>query len=182
MRVGDTEDGGGLYTYDNIGDGKTYGAEFDISTSLGFIGLEETGFFANYTRLWSSRYDEFLQEDVKFNHQPKYVYNFGMTQNFPSIEATTGFSYQKQGLAQSIFFAEIEDQYYGANLEFFIEKRFESGLVLRFTANNLLNADSIQGERNFDSLEDMRAGAVEEFEVERERASRVFLLTARYSF
>ncbi|WP_417465209.1 TonB-dependent receptor plug domain-containing protein [Kordiimonas sp.] len=181
VRIGDTEDGG-LYTYNNVGNGKTYGIEFDISTPLVFMGLEETGFFANYTRIWSSRYDEFLQEDVRFNHQPKYVYNVGVTQNFPSIEATTGFSYQKQGLARSVFFAEIEDQYYGGNLEFFIEKRFESGLVLRATANNLLNAESNQAERNFDSLDDMRAGIVDEFEVEREQSSRVFLLTARYNF
>jgi len=181
VRVGATDDGG-LYTYDNVGDGKTYGVEFDVSTSLAFAGLEETGFFANYTRIWSSRYDEFLQEDVRFNHQPKYVYNFGVTQNFPSLEATTGFSYQKQGLARSVFFAEIEDQYYGGNLEFFVEKRFEGGLVLRFTANNLLNAESNQAERNFDSLDDMRAGIVDEFEVEREQSSRVFLLTARYNF
>lgn len=181
IRVGDTEDGG-LYTYDNVGDGNTYGIEFDVSTPLSFMGLDETGFFANYTRIWSSRYDEFLQEDVRFNHQPKYVYNFGVTQNFPNIETTTGFSYQKQGLARSVFFAEIEDQYYGGNLEFFVEKRFESGFVLRFTANNLLNAESNQAERNFDGLDDMRAGIVDEFEVEREQSSRVFLLTARFNF
>ncbi|WP_417449802.1 TonB-dependent receptor plug domain-containing protein [Kordiimonas sp.] len=181
VRTGDTEDGG-LYSYANVGDGKTYGVEFDVSTPLSFLGLDETGFFANYTRIWSSRYDEFLQQDVRFNHQPKYVYNFGMTQNFPSIEATTGFSYQKQGLARSVFFAEIEDQYYGGNLELFVEKRFDFGLVLRLTANNLLNAESNQAERNFDSLADMRAGVVDEFEVEREKSTRVFLLTARYNF
>ncbi|WP_262692716.1 TonB-dependent receptor plug domain-containing protein [Kordiimonas aestuarii] len=181
VRIGDTEDGG-LYSYDNVGNGKTYGIEFDVSTPLVFLGLDETGFFANYTRIWSSRYDEFLQEDVRFNHQPKYVYNVGLTQNFPSIEATTGFSYQKQGLATSVFYAEIEDQYYGGNLEFFIEKRFENGFVLRFTANNLLNAESNQAERNFDGLDDMRAGIVDEFEVERETSTRVFLLTARYHF
>ncbi|MFC3051936.1 TonB-dependent receptor plug domain-containing protein [Kordiimonas pumila] len=181
IRIGDTDDGG-LYTFDNVGSGKTYGIEFDISTPLMFMGLDETGFFANYTRIWSSRYDEFLQEDVRFNHQPKYVYNFGLTQNFPSIEATAGFSFQKQGLATSVFYAEIEDQRYGGNLELFLEKRFESGLILRLTANNLLNAESGQAERNFDSLDDMRAGVVDEFEVEREKSTRVFLLTARYNF
>ena len=181
VRIGDTEDGG-LYSYDNVGNGKTYGIEFDVSTPLVFLGLDETGFFANYTRIWSSRYDEFLQQDVRFNHQPKYVYNFGVTQNFPSIEATTGFSYQKQGLARSVFYAEIEDQYYGGNLELFVEKRFDFGLILRLTANNVLNAESNQAERNFDSLADMRAGVVDEFEVEREKSTRVFLLTARYNF
>ncbi len=182
VRTGDSEDGGDLYTYQNVGNGKTYGIEFDVSTPLGFLGLDETGFFANYTRIWSSRFDEFLQEDVRFNHQPNYVYNFGLTQNMPSLEATTGFSFQKQGLARSVFFAEIEDQRYGGNLEFFIEKRFANNLVLRLTANNLLNAESNQAERNFDGLDEMRAGDVDEFEVEREKSTRVFLLTARYSF
>ncbi|MBL4574870.1 MAG: hypothetical protein JKY51_02070, partial [Opitutaceae bacterium] len=97
-------------------------------------------------------------------------------------------SYQKQGLARSVFLGEIEDQWYDGNLEIFIEKRFESGFTLRLTGNNLLNANSIQAERNYDGdttaeiQANQRAGNVDNYEVEREVASRVFMITGRYTF
>lgn len=177
-----------LYRFDNVGDGKTWGIEFDISTNLGFLGSEDTGFFANYTRIWSERFDENAQENVEFNHQPKYIYNVGLSHNIPDLETSFGASYQKQGRARSVFLGEIEDQYYGGNLEVFIEKRFESGFTLRLTANNLLNAKSIQAERNFDgdSTEEVqanqRAGNIDNYEVEREISSRIFMITGRYVF
>ena len=55
---------GSIYTYRNIGDAKTHGIEFDLSTPLEFIGLEETGVFANYTRLWSDRDDPAVAADL----------------------------------------------------------------------------------------------------------------------
>ncbi len=177
-----------LYQYRNVGDGKTWGIEFDISTTLAFIDLEETGFFANFTRIWSDRFDENAQMDVRFNHQPKFVYNVGLTQNIPDYEVTFGASYQKQGLARSVFLGEIEDQWYDGNLEVFIEKRFEGGFTLRLTGNNLLNAESIQAERNFDGdtaaevLANQRSGTIDNYELERETASRIFMITGRYSF
>ena len=177
-----------LYRFENIGDGKTWGIEFDISTSLDVIGLDETGFFANFTRIWSERFDQNAQKNVRFNHQPKFVYNVGLTHNIPDIETSFGVSYQKQGLARSVFLGEIEDQWYDGNLEIFIEKRFESGFTLRLTGNNLLNANSIQAERNYDGdttaeiQANQRAGNVDNYEVEREVASRVFMITGRYTF
>src|SRR3546814_16995110 len=40
---------GSLYTYRNIGDARVHGVELDLSTPLAFIGLAETGVFANRT-------------------------------------------------------------------------------------------------------------------------------------
>src|SRR5690606_674132 len=137
---------GGLYSYRNIGDAKTHGFEFDLSTPLDMIGLDETGVFANYTRLWSERADPAGTGDIRVDYQPTYVYNAGVTQNLPSLDASFGFSYQKQGESRFVTFGEIESQLYDGNLEVFFEKRMGDNVVLRLTGNNLLDADSRQAE------------------------------------
>lgn len=179
---------GGLYTYDNIGEGEVWGWEVDISTPLGFIGLRDTGFFANYTDLNSERTDPFTGIETTFNAQPEYVYNFGVTHNIEPLRTSFGFSYRKQGMSRSLFLGEIEDQWYDANLEVFVEHRLTNNMVLRLVANNLLDADSIQSERVYDgdSAEELRdamlANDVDEFEIERENSSPTVLLTLRAVF
>ena len=184
----DSGNGGFIYTYSNVGDGEVDGWEFDISTPLTFIGLDETGFFANYTSLDSSRTDPITGLEATFNAQPEYVYNYGFTQNVPSWGTSFGFSYRKQGLSQSFFLGEIENQWYDANLEVFIEQRINENIVVRLVGNNLLDADSIQAERNYDGdsaeeiAENMINNDVDEFEIERENSSPTVLLTLRAVF
>ena len=59
-------------------------------------------------------------------------------------------------MSTSVFLGEVERQWYDANLEVFVEHRLTDSLVLRLVGNNLLDADSIQAERNFDG--DIAAG------------------------
>jgi len=179
---------GSLYTYENLGKAKVWGVELDLSTPLSFIGLEETGFFANYTRLWSERTDPITGEDVRVDYQPKYVYNFGLTHNLPEWNASFGFSYQKQGISTFRTLGEIERQWYGANLEVFVEKRLGENIVLRLSGNNLLDAASRQTELGYDGdtgeeiAENQRANNVDAFEVEHEESSPRILFTIRAVF
>lgn len=179
---------GGLYTYLNIGDARTHGFELDLSTPLDMFGLEETGVFANYTRLWSERADPAGGGDIRIDYQPTYVYNIGVTQNLPSIESSFGFSYQKQGESRFVTYGEIESQLYDGNLEVFFEKRLHDNVVLRLTGNNLLDADSMQAEAGFDGdsgaeiMENQGAYVVDAFEVERENSSPRWTLTLRVVF
>jgi outer membrane receptor protein involved in Fe transport len=179
---------GNLYTYQNIGDARTHGIEFDLSTPLTFMGLEETGVFANYTRLWSDRDDPAGGGRIEIDFQPKYVYNVGITQNIPSWNASFGFSYQKQCESRFVTYGEIESQLYDGNLEFFVEKRLGDRWVLRLTGNNLLDADSMQAEAGFDGdngaeiLANQAAYNVDAFEVEREQSSPKWTLTLRAVF
>jgi outer membrane receptor protein involved in Fe transport len=179
---------GSLYTYQNIGDGEVWGWEVDISTPLGFIGLPETGFFANYTDLNSERIDPFTGIETTFNAQPEYVYNWGLSHNIPTWNTSFGFSYRKQGKSRSLFLGEIEDQWYDANLEVFLEHRISENVVMRIVGNNLLDADSIQSERNYDgdSAEEIRdemlINNVDEFEIERENSSPTVMVTLRAVF
>lgn len=178
----DPDNEGTVFTFDNTGKGRVYGVEFDLSTPLSFVGLDNTGIFGNYTRLWSRRTDPTTGLRAQFNGQPKYVYNFGVTQELPKLAASFGFSYRKQGESRSLFFAEEEFQRYGGNLEAFVEKRLGKNFVIRLSGNNLLDARSLQFERGFDGLEDQQAGIVEAFEVENEDTSRQITLTARLVF
>ena len=179
---------GGLYSYENIGDAKTHGIEFDLSTPLDMFGWEETGVFANYTRLWSDRADPATGRDIAIDYQPEYIYNVGITQNIPSWETSFGFSYQKQGESRFVTYGEIESQLYDGNLEFFLEKRLGENMVLRLTGNNLLDADSEQAEAGFDGdngdeiLGNQAAYDVDAFEVERESSSQRWTLTFRVVF
>lgn len=184
----DDPDHGQIYTFENTGKGRVYGIEFDLSTPLTVIGLDDTGLFGNFTRLWSRRTEPQTGLVVPFDGQPKYVYNFGITQEIPGPDMSFGFSYRKQGEAVSTFFGEEEHQFYGAALEAFVEKRFGKNFVLRLTGSNLLDAASTQYERNFDGdsgaeiIANQRDGNVDEFEVEHEEASPQLMLTARMVF
>lgn len=179
---------GNLYTYQNIGDAKTHGIEFDLSTPLEFMGLDETGVFANYTRLWSDRDDPAGGSKIAIDYQPTYVYNVGLTQNLPSWDMSFGFSYQEQGESRFVTYGEIESQTYDGNLEFFVEKRLGDRWVLRLTGNNLLDADSLQAEAGFDGdsgaeiLSNQAAYAVDAYEIERENSSPKWTLTLRGVF
>lgn len=179
---------GNLYTYQNIGDAKTHGIEFDLSTPLEFMGLDETGVFANYTRLWSDRDDPAGGSKIAIDHQPTYVYNVGLTQNLPSWDMSFGFSYQEQGESRFVTYGEIESQTYDGNLEFFVEKRLGDRWVLRLTGNNLLDADSLQAEAGFDGdsgaeiLSNQALYNVDAYEIERENSSPKWTLTLRGVF
>src|SRR5690606_37604760 len=62
-----------VFTSANVGDGKVYGAEFDLSTPLSAFGMEDTGVFLNYS---------YVKSDVKdflgtrrFNNQARSAFN-----------------------------------------------------------------------------------------------------------
>ncbi|MET0655173.1 MAG: TonB-dependent receptor, partial [Pseudoxanthomonas sp.] len=179
---------GNVYTYRNIGDASTHGIEFDLSTPLEFMGLAETGVFANFTRMWSDRDDPAGGGEIEIDYQPKYIYNVGITQNIPTWDMSFGFSYQKQGESRFVTYGEIESQKYDGNLEFFVEKRLGDSWVLRLTGNNLLDADSLQAEAGFDGdngaeiLANQAAYDVDAYEIERENSSPKWTLTLRAVF
>lgn len=180
---------GGLYTYRNIGDAKVRGIELDLSTPLTFLGLPDTGFFANYTRLWSDRANpDGSGGDIMVDYQPEYVYNFGVTHTITSWDASVGFSYQEQGESRFVTFGEIESQLYDGNLEVFLEKRLGERMVLRLTGTNLLDAVSSQAESGFDGdngaelLANQAAFNVDAYEIETEESSPKITLTLRAVF
>lgn len=169
-----------VYTPMNVGDGKVYGVEFDLSTDLGFIGLPNTGLFGNLSWLDSEITDELGER--RFNNQSKYVYNFGFIQDFPTFGAAFGATYRKQGAAYSRVIAEEVTTTYGAELEVFVEKRFGKKFTIRAVGSNLLNGAKRETFNKFDNLADQVDRNFDEYELESEKAGPVFQLIARMAF
>lgn len=175
-------EGAGTFVYQpqNIGDGKVWGIEFDLSTDLGFVGLPDTGVFGNISWLDSKIIDEFGKR--RFNGQSEYVYNFGVIQDIPSVGAAFGATYRKQGGAFDRTVGEEVLTSYGADLEIFVEKRFGKSFTIRAVGSNLLNGAKRETFNKFTTIEDQNDRSFDEYELESEKAGPVFQLMARYAF
>lgn len=169
-----------VYTARNVGDGKVYGVEFDLSTPLTALGLPDTGLFFNYSWL-DSETDDFLGRR-SFNDQPRYVLNLGFIHDIPSIESTFGLSYRRQGTATSRVLAEEVKTTYGPDLEAFVEKRFGKDWTVRLTGQNLLNGKKREYFNKFDALDDQIDRDFDEYEIESEQSGRTYQLVVRYAF
>ncbi|WP_236632281.1 TonB-dependent siderophore receptor [Caulobacter sp. BP25] len=169
-----------IYSARNTGDGKVYGIEFDLSTPLSFIGLDNTGVFLNYSYLDSEVSDEFGKR--RFNSQAESVFNVGFIQDIPTFGAAFGMTYRKQGEAYSRVVGEEVTTTYGADLEAFIEKRIGKNMVVRLTGSNLLDADKKETFNKFTTITNQIDRSFDEYELEREKAGPVVQLTARMAF
>jgi len=178
--VGSAGAGTFVYTVDNVGDGKVWGVEFDLSTPLDFMGMPTTGVFLNYSWLDSS-IEDFIG-DRRFNSQSDYVLNLGFTQDIPTWGAAFGATYRKQGDAKSRVLAEEVVTSYGGDLEIFVEKQIFKNTVLRLTGSNLLDSSKDEAFDKFASVGDQRTRTYDEFELETESAGPVYQLVMRVAF
>ncbi len=178
--VGSAGPGTFVYTVDNVGDGKVWGLEFDLSTPLDFIGMESTGVFLNYSWL-DSEITDFIGER-RFNSQSDYVLNVGFTHDIPSWQAAFGATYRKQGDAESRVLAEEVSTSYGGDLEVFVEKQLASNVVIRLTGSNLLDSSKDEVFDKFDSIADQVSRSYDEYELETESAGPVYQLVMRVAF
>ncbi len=172
--------GNTVYQPQNVGDGDVYGVEFDVSTQLDFLGLPETGFFANFSWL-DSEVTDFLG-DRRFNDQSDFVYNIGFIHTLPDFDAAFGVTYREQGDAFGRTVAEEVATRYGADLEVFVEKSFYERVTVRLVGQNLLNASKDEDFNKFASQQDQIDRVFDEFEIETEDAGPVIQLIARVAF
>ena len=169
-----------VFTSANVGDGKVYGVELDLSTPLTALGLPNTGVFANYSWL-DSKVTDALGER-RFNDQARSVYNIGFIHDMPAFAASFGATYRKQGGAFSRILAEEVSVEYGADLEMFVEKRFGKSLSVRLSAANLLDASKDEVFHKFDNLADQIDRDYDEYELETEQAGPSYQLVMRWAF
>lgn len=169
-----------VYSARNTGDGQVWGVEFDASAPLTFVGLENTGVFFNYSWLDSEIEDEFGTR--MFNSQAESVLNVGFIHDMPSLGASFGLTYRDQGDAYSRIVSEETFTSYGADLEFFVEKRIGERFTVRLTGSNLLDESKDEIFNKFDNAEDQIDRDFDEYEVERESAGPVFQVIGRYAF
>lgn len=164
----------------NTGDGRVWGAEFDLSTPLTGLGLEHTGVFFNYSWLDSEIEDIFGTR--RFNNQSNYVYNIGFIQELPSLDTAFGVTFRKQGDAVSRIIGEEIVTSYDGDLEAFVEKRFGEAWTLRLTGVNLLDQSKDEVFDKFNTIADQSARDHDEFELETETGGRALQMIVRYQF
>ena len=169
-----------LYTSRNVGDGKVWGVEFDLSTPLTMFGLENTGVFLNYS--WVNSEVRDFMGTRRFNGQAKSVYNIGFIQDLPSIAASFGMTFRRQGDAYERLLGEEVLIRYGEELDAFVEKRFGERLSIRLSANNLLDASKDEFFDKFNTEAEQLARDYKEYELETESAGRSLQLVARWAF
>ncbi|MBM0105936.1 TonB-dependent receptor [Steroidobacter sp. S1-65] len=177
---GEFEPDSWLFTSENVGTGKVYGVELDVSTPLSVLGLPNTGVFLNYSWV-KSEVTDFLGER-RFNDQAKSVYNIGFIHDLPVLDVSFGATYRKQGDAFSRVLAEEVTIRYGDELDLFVEKRFGNNFSVRLSANNLLDASKDEIFHKFDNMDDQIDRDYDEFELESEEAGPYYQIVARWAF
>ncbi|NYT42022.1 TonB-dependent receptor [Sphingomonas sp. R-74633] len=172
----------------NIGDGQAWGVEFDLSAPLTFLGLPDTGIFANYTYLDSRTTDPFTGEKRRFNAQPHHVYNVGFIQTVKAADVSFGATISGRSKSLESNYDETVELRYDPDLEAFIEKRIGKHIVLRVSAQNLLDRVKYEDFRKYDGdsleeiLENRAAGDLDEYEIEREHSGPLVQFTLRAAF
>jgi outer membrane receptor protein involved in Fe transport len=169
-----------VFTSENVGSGKVYGVEFDLSTPLSVFGMENTGVFMNYAYV-KSKVDDFLGER-RFNNQARSAFNVGFIQDLPTLDASFGMSYRKQGDAYERILGEEVTIRYGEDLEAFVEKRFGKNVSVRLSAANLLDASKDEFFHKFNTLGDQIARDYDEYELETEDAGPSYQMVLRWAF
>lgn len=172
----------------NPNDGKIWGLEFDLSTPLAFISPDVHG-FANYTYIDSEIRDanENFPIDHQFSETPDYVYNLGWDHRIESLGFTWGASYQKRGISErwtnaSAGSKEVRTIDFEGNLELFFEKILANRFVVRLAAQNLLDAEKLEVERAYESVEQVRNGTPVSERALLEVSDPAFILTFRGTF
>ena len=172
----------------NIGDGTTWGVEVDLSTPLDMIGLPETGVFFNYTWLESEVVDPFTGVERRFRNQPQNVWNVGFIQNLPNWNASFGASLYGRDEGVESGLDELVRVEYDQDLEAFVEKRFGDRVVVRLSAQNLLDKEKRETFMKYDGdsveeiLENRANGDLDEYERESERSGVLYQITVRAAF
>ncbi len=113
------------------------------------------------------------------------MFNIGFIQQLPMWGVAFGASYRKQGEAFASVAGETVKTTYGGDLEAFVEKRFGERFIVRFTGSNLLNASKDETFHKWETVGDQLSGdidALDEFELESEKAGPVFQLVGRVQF
>ena len=169
-----------LFTSANVGDGKVYGFEFDLSTPLSALGMDNTGVFLNYSRV-NSKVDDFMGQR-RFNDQARSTFNVGFIQDLPGLAASFGVTYREQGDARTRLLGEEVLIRYGGELDAFVEKRFGERFSMRLSASNLLDASKDEFFDKFNTMADQFDRDHDEYELETEEAGPSYQLVMRWAF
>ena len=150
----------------NIGDGKRYGANFDASTRLGYLGVPNALFTLGLSLQDSQVTDPFLGTQRRLRRNGRWFGRANFRHDITAYNFSYGFSYfnfarDGSGLTQiDINDTETDIGEYGLN--FFAEKQAFNGITFRFDIQNANN--QIRCRERIRYVGATAAGIVEEVE------------------
>lgn len=150
----------------NIGDGKRYGANFDASTRLGYLGVPNALLSLGFSVQDSQVIDPFLGTERRLRRNGRWFGRANFRHDITKYNFSYGFRYftsarDGSGLTQiDIFDTETNIGDYGIN--FFAEKQAFNGITFRFDMQNANN--QIRCRERIRYVGATAAGIVEEVE------------------
>lgn len=176
------DENGKEYVVTNNGDAIVYGVELDLSVPLAIISLPEVSLFANYSYLGSEVTDFFTGEKRRFNDQPDYVYNIGLSHDIKNLGFSYGFNYQQRGKSTAEAADETEETTYGAEVELFAQYEASKNMMIRFTVDNALNSAVDESFTTYKNVTDKINGDVDAYETQSEKAGARYMIVLSGSF
>jgi len=122
----------------NIGDGKRWGVEFNLSTGFDFVGLTNTRFDFSYNWQDSSVTDPVSGEDRPLSNERAWSTEASVRKDFPGSRASVGLGYVTSDDNTAYGVDEIVMRNYTPGLSVFYEVTLGRGTKLRFDLFNLL--------------------------------------------
>ncbi len=150
----------------NIGDGKRYGLNLDVSTKLGMLNLPNA-LLTTGVRLRDSEFiDPFLGVERRQNGNGRWSLNMGFRHDMPSFGLTYGLNYSNNSNGSSgrkaIDIFDIEERKEQAFMSAFLEKRAFGNVTFRLESNNITENEFCRTRTRFVGA--TAAGIVEEIE------------------
>jgi outer membrane receptor protein involved in Fe transport len=123
----------------NLGNGKRYGINLDISTRLGFIGLPEAVFTSSVNLFDSYVFDPILGEDRRFNGRGRA--SIGLRHDIPSLGLNYGFDFNREipGGEINVDVDTLERSVPHDRLNLYVSKVAFDNITFRLEAENALN-------------------------------------------
>lgn len=150
----------------NIGDGKRYGVNVDVSSRLGYIGLPNALLSLRMSTADSSVTDPFLGTERRLRRNGRWFTRANFRHDITKYNFSYGFNYfnsarDGSGLTQvDVFDTETDTNEYGVS--FFAEKQAFNGILFRFDIQNA--NDQLRCRERTRYVGATAAGIVEEIE------------------
>jgi len=157
----------------NTGDGKLWGAEFELSSELGWLGLPGLKANAGYSWLDSEVRDQASGVKRRFKQQPGYLANVGLEYRIPATRLTLGGSWNKAGdFADEIGNNNERTRVAAVQyLDLFVNAELHDSLTLRLAAENIGQARKDQEKLSFNG-----DGSLKSREINREYSEPLYSL------
>lgn len=168
----------------NIGDGKRYGLNLDISARLGMLGLPNALLTTGLSVRDSEVIDPFLSVKRRMRNNSRWSARMSFRHDVTNLALSYGFFYSNSSNEGSgrreIDIIDIEQRKNQPSLSAFIEKKAFGNITFRFDAQNIRDSEFCRTRTRFEGA--TAAGIVEEIEDYCSSNGMKLVLKARATF